>query len=171
MAKSTFQGPVRSLNGFFNTGPGTMKSITANTTLTGDGYAGRLITISNASAVITLPTINASADSAYAGPGSDPNNSNNLGAVYQFYVGVNATAMSICTDGTDKFVGSITLANAASTLVFQPAASNDFINMNGSTKGGLIGSVITVEAIAANQYMVQGVLIGSGTLATPFADS
>lgn len=171
MALTTFQGPVRSLNGFITSGPGAIVDITANTTLTVANNAGHMMTVSNASAVITLPTIIATADSPYAGPGSDPNNTNNLGAVYQFFVNINATAMTLRTDGVDRFVGSLTMANAASTVVFTPAATNDFINMNGGTRGGIVGSFITVEAIAANKYLVQGVVIGTGTLATPFADS
>ena len=45
------------------------------------------------------------------------------------------------------------------------------INLNGTTKGGIAGSFVTIVATAANTYMVYGKLIGSGTLATPFATS
>jgi hypothetical protein len=80
--------------------------------------------------------------------------------------------MKISTDGTDKFVGSLALATAGgASSLFVPGASNDFINLNGTTTGGIAGTMVTVTAVAALKYLVQGVAIGSGTLATPFADA
>ena len=88
-------------------------------------------------------------------------------------MGTDATDLDIKTDGTDKFVGNLVLAAAASSQSrgFAPSASNDVISMNGSTTGGLAGSYVEVTAIAADEYLVTGTLLGSGTLATPFADS
>ena len=43
--------------------------------------------------------------------------------------------------------------------------------MNGTTTGGIANSYVEVTALATAEYMVQGMLIGSGTIATPFADS
>jgi hypothetical protein len=43
--------------------------------------------------------------------------------------------------------------------------------MNGSTTGGDANSYVEVTALATAEYLVQGILIGSGTVATPFADS
>ena len=40
-----------------------------------------------------------------------------------------------------------------------------------NTTGGVEGTWIQIVAIAANKYMVTGVVNGSGTVATPFADS
>lgn len=177
MAMTTFQGPVRSLNGFIAQGAGTVANIANGTnTITLDvaNYAGHIIRTNDATLVITLPTINASADSPYAGPGSDPNNLNNIGTTYTFYVETAATAWKLQTDGTDKFVGSILMVDtdtAGAVSGYAPAASNDVISLNGTTTGGISGSWITVTAVAALQYMVQGVLLGSGVVATPFADS
>jgi hypothetical protein len=50
-------------------------------------------------------------------------------------------------------------------------SSNDFINLNGGTTGGVAGTWIQIVAVAADKYMVTGVVIGSGIVATPFADS
>lgn len=177
MGMTTFQGPVRSLNGFIGQGPGMVQTVpNGSTTLTLDvaSYAGRIIYVDDAAMTITLPTIIASADSPYAGPGSDPNNTNNLGSRYTFYIARAATALKIGTDGTDKFVGAIEMVAtdaAGATTAYAPAAANDFINLNGTTTGGIVGSYIVVTAIAAAQYMVQGVLLGSGVVATPFANS
>jgi hypothetical protein len=60
---------------------------------------------------------------------------------------------------------------------FIPTAANDIVNLNGeagasvATTGGLKGSRIKFTATAANTYMVEGVLVGSGTIATPFSGS
>ena len=55
---------------------------------------------------------------------------------------------------------------------FVPSADNDVITLNGTTKGGIVGSVVQVTAIDAATYLVHNsLLIGSGTLVTPFADA
>jgi hypothetical protein len=54
---------------------------------------------------------------------------------------------------------------------FTAGATNDFINLNGTTTGGVAGSWIQIVAVAANKYMVTGVNLGTGTVATPFADA
>jgi hypothetical protein len=109
-----------------------------------------------------------------SGPGQDPNTVNNVGTTYTFVVETAATALAIKTDGTDKFVGSVLMVDTDSSGAlagFAPASSNDVINLDGSTTGGIAGSTITVSVLAANKYMVTGVLLASGTVATPFADA
>ena len=54
---------------------------------------------------------------------------------------------------------------------FAPASSNDVISMNGGTTGGDKGSTVTITALEDNVYLVEAVLIGTGTEVTPFADS
>jgi hypothetical protein len=49
---------------------------------------------------------------------------------------------------------------------------NDVLSMNGTTTGGIVGSVITVTALESAQYLVHNTLIlGSGTIVTPFSDT
>ena len=171
MARTTFSGPVRSLRGFITAGPDAVVNITAETTLTFASHAGRLIEINDADGAVTLPTIQADSKGASAGQ-DDPNVNNQLGAVYRFFIGTDATDLDIKTDGTDKFVGSLAVGITDSTYkVFIPAASNDVISMNGTTLGGDKFSYLEITALADNEYLVQGVLIGAGTNATPFADS
>ena len=171
MARSTFSGPIRSLNGFITAGPDAVINITAETTLTFAAHAGRIMEINDADGAVTLPAIQADDASASAGP-DDPNVNNQLGAVYRFFIGTDATDLDIKTDGTDKFLGSLAVGITDSTYkVFIPAASNDVISMNGTTLGGDKFSYLEITALADNEYLVQGVLIGSGTIATPFADS
>ena len=171
MARSTFSGPVRSLRGFISAGPDAVVNITSETTLTFADHAGKLIEINDADGAVTLPTISANSKSANAGP-DDPNVDNQLGAVYRFYIGTDATDLDIKTDGTDKFLGSLAVGvDDGSYKIFIPASSNDVISMNGGTQGGDKFSYLEITAIADNEYLVQGVLVGSGTIATPFADS
>jgi hypothetical protein len=45
------------------------------------------------------------------------------------------------------------------------------MNFNGGTTGGVAGSYVTVQAVAANKWLVIGQVIGTAVLATPFADA
>ena len=174
MANTTFDGPVRSKNGFINLGPGMTKSLTADTTLSVQEHAGRILLLNDADGKFTLPSINVTtADSAVAGPGSDPNNLNNIGASFYFYVETLATDLDIKTDGTDKFTGAVIIAvNDGSKKAFVPGATNDVITMTGTTKGGIVGSVLQITAIDTANYLVHNsLLIGSGSIETPFADA
>jgi len=157
MGLTTFSGPVRSERGFTAVGSTAVVAITAETTLTYTDHVGRIIEINDADGAVTLPAIT----------------SDTIGATYKFFVGTTASDLDIKTDGTDKFVGNLVLAAAATSQArgFAPAASNDVISMNGTTTGGIAGSVVEVTAIATAEYLVTGTLLGSGTLATPFADS
>lgn len=168
MAKSTFSGPVKSLAGFISAGNANVVSLTADTTLTVDAHAGKVLTCNDADGKFTLPTIVATAP----GNDEDPNQTNNLGATFTFVIETAATDLDIKTDGTDKFVGGLyTGVDDATGKTFISGASNDVITLNGSTKGGLAGSIITVTAIGSAKYAVEGITLGSGTLVTPFADA
>jgi len=152
MATTTFSGPVKSQRGFVTAGPDSIVNITSETTLTFASHAGKVIKVNDADGAITLPTIKADSKGGTAGD-NDPNVNNHLGAVYKFFVGTDSTDCDIKTDGTDKFVG------------------HDVISMNGGTTGGDKGSTVTITALEDNVYLVEAVLIGTGTEATPFADS
>jgi hypothetical protein len=62
-------------------------------------------------------------------------------------------------------------SDGAALVGFSAAAANDFINLNGTTTGGVAGSWVQIFAIAALKYMVKGTVLGTGTVATPFANS
>jgi len=177
MARTTFQGPVRSLGGFYSQGPNTIVEVANGTnTLTLDvaNYAGRTLRTNDATLIITLPAIVATADPVTSGPGADPNTLNNLGATYRVFIETSATAVAIQTDGTDKFVGSLMMVDTDSSGAvsgYAPASTNDVINLNGNTTGGIAGSWIEITAVDANKYFVTGILLGSGSVATPFADA
>ena len=66
-------------------------------------------------------------------------------------------ALMVDTDTTDSAEG------------FMTAAASDTITLNGSTTGGLAGTIITCKAIGANRWGVQVTSGGTGNLATPFS--
>ena len=169
MAKSTFSGPVQSLAGFISAGSNSVVSLTADTTLTVAAHAGKILLTNDADGIFTLPSIVTTTPS----DPTDPNQLNNLGATFTFVVVTAATDMDIVTDGTDKFLGMVYtgITTAATGKTWVSAATNDVITQNGTTKGGVAGSYIRVTAIASAQYFVEGMLLGSGTIVTPFADS
>jgi hypothetical protein len=180
MARTTFQGPVRSLGGIYQQGPAAVVAITASTTLSPESHGGRIISVGGtlaANVVLTLPAINTSANPTTSGPGQDPSTANNQGVTYTIWVPttIATSSLKIGTNGTNKFIGSITMndvdTDGAALVGFSAAASNDFINLNGSTTGGVAGSWIEIFAIATNKYMVNGTVLGTGSVATPFADS
>jgi hypothetical protein len=155
MARTTFNGPVVSQNGFAVSGSGSVVQLAAaDTTLTFDAHAGRIVEVNDADGVITLPTITTAT----------------IGAKYTIYIGTNSTSGQIATDGTDKFVGSLTVVGTT-TMAFVPGAANDEIDFNNTTKGGKVGTLIEFTALTTAQYLVQGVSVGSGTVVTPFAGS
>ena len=180
MARTTFQGPVRSLAGMYNQGPAAVVAITASTTLNPTDHAGRIISVGGtlaADVVLTLPAIDVSTNPTTSGPGQDPSTSNNQGVVYTIWVPttIATSSLKIGTNGTDKYVGTIIMndvdTDGAALVGFNAAAANDFINLNGTTTGGVAGSWVQIVAIAANKYMVKGMVLGTSTVATPFANS
>ena len=168
MAKSTFSGPVKSLAGFISAGNANVVSLTADTSLTVDAHSGKVLTCNDADGKFTLPSIVATAP----GRDDDPNQLNNLGATFTFVIETAATDLDIKTDGTDKFVGGLYLGKSdAAGKTFISGASNDVITLNGSTKGGIAGTIIKVTAIGSAKYAVEGIVLASGTVVTPFADA
>ncbi len=169
MAKSTFSGPVKSLAGFISAGVNNSVSLTADTTLTVDAHAGKILLCNDADGKFTLPSIVTTTPS----DPTDPNQTNNIGATFNFYIETAATDLDIKTDGTDKFKGAILIAvDDGAKKAFVPGASNDVITMNGSTKGGIVGSIVSFTAIDTATYLVHSSLvIGSGTIVTPYADA
>ena len=168
MAKSTFSGPIQSLAGFISAGNANVVSLTADTSLTVADHAGKVLLCNDADGKFTLPSIVATAPDR----DDDSNQLNNLGASFTFVVVTAATDLDIKSDGTDKFVGGVYIGkDNASGKVFISGSSNDVLTMNGSTKGGLAGSIVRCTAIASAKYAIEGIVLGSGTIVTPFADA
>jgi hypothetical protein len=167
------------LGGIYQQGPAAVVEITASTTLSPEAHGGRIISVGGslaAALTLTLPTINVSTNPTTSGPGQDPNTLNNEGVVYTIWVPttISTSSLKIGTDGTDKFIGSVISVDTDTSdavVGFTAGASDDFINFNGTTTGGVAGTWIQIVAVAALKYMVTGNVLGSGTVATPFATS
>jgi len=170
MAISTFDGPVRSLNGFYSQGPGNLLTLGATVTLSVATHAGHTLLVP-ATCAITLPTIVTTADPVTSGPGSDPNTQSNLGVEFNLFfnaISAGATAQTVTCGGSDKLVGTL----GVTSTVYNAFASvtSTIITLNATTTGGAArGSQITLVPLAANLWSVNGVLVGSGTVATPFS--
>ena len=104
-----------------------------------------------------------------------------LGMVFNFVSAITATGdheIQALTNA-EGFVGGVsihsTTAGNSDNFSAAAAGTDDFITMSGSTKGGIAGSSLRIVAIldasAAKCWAVTGNLLGSGTLATPFAAS
>ena len=167
---TTLDGPVRSLNGFYSQGPGNILTLGATVTLSVATHAGHTLLVP-ATCAITLPTIVTTADPASSGPGSDPNTLSNLGVAFNLFFNVisaGATAQTVTCGGSDKFVGSLGVVSTVSNSF--ASVTGTIITLNATTTGGAgRGSQITLVPLAANLWSVNGVLVGSGTAATPFS--
>jgi len=175
MANTTFQGPVISKNGFFTTGPANVVDADSSTSLTVASHAGRIVHNNAAGAVTyTLPALNATADGASSGPGSDIDNLNNIGATFTIVNSITKTGSLIVqvANSNDIMTGSATIVDTDTddnTEGFVTAAASDTITLNGSTTGGVTHATITCTAISSTKWSVSVVTGGTGNLATPFS--
>jgi len=140
-------------------------TLTATDAITQAEHAGRTLSMAevggNALCTFTLP--------AATGSGNE----------YHFVVGVVNTSNYVIkvADATDTIDGWIIakndVANHASNNsinIWKPAASDDTITLDGTTKGGVsIGDWLCLTDIATNQWVLRGWVEQSGTEATPFS--
>ena len=174
MATSTFSGPVVSKSGFIQTGPANVITANSSTTLTVSEHAGRIVYNSGAGAVTyTLPAINATADSAVAGPGADYNNLNNLGAKFTIFSDTTKTGSLIVqvANATDVMSGRAIFVDDTSdnAVGFNTASSSDTITLNGTTTGGVAPSIIECVALTTGKWAVSVSSANTSTPATPFS--
>jgi hypothetical protein len=100
------------------------------------------------------------------------------GAQFEVAIVVTRTSGSykIITDAATTFlVGSVMAGDnviATSGDVFEANGTTIVaVTIDGDTKGGFIGSTLRFTCINATQWYVEGLLIGTGTMVTPFATS
>lgn len=100
------------------------------------------------------------------------------GAVFEVGVSVTRTSNSykIITDAATTFLVGAVMAGdatiATSGDVFEADGTSIVaVTIDGDTKGGFIGSTLRFTCINSTQWYVEGLLIGTGTMATPFATS
>ena len=174
MANTTFQGPVISKKGFYNTGPANVIDADSSTSLTVATHAGRIVHNDAAGAVTyTLPAINATADSAVAGPGPDINNLNNVGATFTIINSITKTGDLVVqvANSTDVMSGGAFFIDDTSDNVvgFETVAASDTITLNGSTTGGVTYAKIVCTVLGTGLWSVSVHTGCTGSPATCFS--
>jgi len=174
MARSTFDGPVRTLKGFIATGNVMGQAVGAGT-INGatdiDKYQGRAVTIGNTTTVFNLPEI-------VSDTNITPNTLSTIGLEYTFLITTNLSGETFTLNaGTaasrstaDVFQGSAWYVDTGDNSVegFN-AAGTDTLTLDGSTRGGLAGSMVYCRAVGANIWLITADLNGSGTMVTPWS--
>lgn len=128
-----------------------------NTTMT-SAMSGSVMLLDGAATDYALPAIGAG----------------DIGMYFDFVSTIIATDQTITAQAADLLTGSVTIVaadDAAGTDAFAPDVSDDLvITLNGTTKGGVaVGSWLRLTAISATRWFVEGILVGSGTVETPFS--
>ena len=177
MARTTFKGPVRSLSGFISTGDVMGQALSAGTVdggtdITGiDLYQGRCMTIGNTTTVFNLPEI--VSDSAV-----NPSTLSTIGLEYTFLLTANLSGETFTLNaGTaasrstaDVFQGTASYVDTGdNSMEGFNAAGADTLTLDGSTRGGLGGSIVYCRAAADGIWLIDCALNGSGTMVTPWS--
>ena len=168
MGQSTFSGPVKSLAGFISAGVSNSVTTAVGATLNVASFAGKQIYYtSTATATFTLPAVNTSSPS----DPTDPNQSNNYGAAFEFVLSTTVTGNFIVkvANSSDTMVGTAILGSGTTALVFSTATASDTITLSGTTTGGVGGASVKATVIGANRYKVEVVSGATGAVATPFS--
>jgi len=177
MARTTFKGPVRSLSGFISTGDVMGQALSAGTVdggtdITGiDLYQGRCMTIGNTTTVFNLPEI--VSDSAV-----NPSTLSTIGLEYTFLMTANLSGETFTLNaGTaagrstaDVFQGTAQYVDTGdNSMEGFNAAGADTLTLDGSTRGGLGGSIVYCRSVGANIWLIHCALNGNGTMVTPWS--
>ena len=184
MARSTFSGPVRSLRGFLGTGPAMNTGTIAAGTVDGgtdipgiDLYQGKVVQLGNNTVIFNLPQIITTATSAVAGA-NDPNSGNRVGLMYTFLLTANLSGETFTLNaGTaagrstaDVFQGTASYVDTGdNSMEGFNAAGADTLTLDGSTRGGLGGSIVYCRAAANGIWLIDCALNGNGTMVTPWS--
>tara|TARA_R100000008_G_scaffold65327_2_gene42327 strand:+ start:935 stop:1519 length:585 start_codon:yes stop_codon:yes gene_type:complete len=194
MANTTFKGPVRAENGFEQiTINSTTGAVTTNLDIDTSGNIETSGTLKVTGATNILSDYESITDATKTLTAADSgtiygfNRAAGIvvtlptpaaGITYTFLVETTFTGAgqikTATTDGTDGFLGNLTMYDTGQigeTDNFQPAASNDIIDLGEVEQGWLTGGIIRLMGVNTTTWYVEGTLMGDGTLATPFVDS
>jgi len=131
------------------------QTITASATLKRHVHQGAVVNLSAAAGLtVTLPA------------------STGKGDVYKIFVVTTVTSNAYViqvANATDIMAGVLGLSTDISGSNMLTAATTDTISMNGSTTGGLKGSYVVLEDVAAGVWRISGDLITTGTETSPFS--
>lgn len=105
---------------------------------------------------------------------------NDVGTYYDFQVTVSATSVAhkVIAAAAQYMIGVLhqgildtTPAANPGPKLFAAGGTDIAVSMAGTTTGGLIGTRIRLEAATASTWAISGIVVASGTIATPFATS
>ena len=184
MANTTFNGPVRSENGFeqisIASGTGAVTTnldVDSSGNITTTGYVSAYANVSSITDATksvestdsgTVYTLNRAAGIVVTLPTAV------AGLNYTFIVGTTFTGAGQITadNASDLLSGFATIfdpATATDNNTFIPDASDDVtIDLGAATQGWLVGGIIRLVATSAAIWHCEAYLHGDGTLATPF---
>lgn len=90
---------------------------------------------------------------------------------FRVEVGVTATGnKTLKCAGTDVFEGTA-VVTATTSGSFGTASNTNTITLNGTTTGGIAGSIVEFQDVAVGKWAVKVAANGSGTAATPFSNT
>ena len=122
--------------------------------------SGTLFTFDGSACTVTLPTCE-------------------VGLVYEFVCDTTQSGDAVITTQTaDKLYGVVpvvidglqsAISNSTFLMDCNTGVNDDTFTLNGTTKGGVVGTHIRVVGMAANKWHISGHKIGSGTLVTSFS--
>ena len=184
MARTTFSGPVRSLRGFLGSGPAmnidtlTSTPVDGGTNIAGiDLYQGKVVQLANNTVIFNLPEIITTTTANVAGS-DDPNSLNRVGYEITFLLTANLSGETFTLNaGTaagrsnaDVFQGTASYVDTGdNSMEGFNAAGADTLTLDGSTRGGLGGSIVYSRAAADGIWLIHCALKGNGTMVTPWS--
>ena len=193
MANTTFNGPVRSEDGFKQITISTAGAVTTNYTVDSSGNVSGTGTskLTGASNILSdYESITAATKTVTAADSGTVYGFNRAAGIvvtlptpaagiqYQFVVETTFSGAgqikTATTDGTDGFLGTAVVYDAgvaSDNQSFNPAASNDVIDLGSIEQGWLTGGWIRLTGTNTTTWFVEAFLMGDATLATPFTDS
>ena len=194
MANTTFNGAVRSENGFKQISINSSTNVaTDNFTVDSSGNVSGTGTMKMTGATNLLSDYESITDATKTITSADSgtiygfNRAAGIvvtlatpaaGITYTFFVETTFSGAgqikTATTDGTDGFLGTAVVYDAgvaSDNQSFNPAASNDVIDLGSIEQGWLTGGWIRLTGTNTTTWFVEAFLMGDATLATPFTDS
>ena len=193
MANTTFNGPVRSEDGFKQITISSAGAVTTNYTVDSSGNVSGTGTskLTGASNILSdyesITAATKTLTAADSGTVFGFNKADGIvvtlptpaaGIQYQFVVETTFSGAgqikTATTDGTDGFLGTAVLydqGTATDMNSFTPGASDDIIDLGAIEQGWLTGGWIKLTGVNTTTWWVEAFLQGDATLATPFTDS
>lgn len=95
------------------------------------------------------------------------------GSRYRIYVKTTITSVGvvITTAGSDVFSGGILVTKTSDgTVLASNSTANKTITLNGTTTGGIAGTLVEFQDMASGVWGVTGYATASGSIATPFSN-